>query len=87
MMNLCENNTMTKTGQNLRTILLLTKKNLITQIQQSDLVSLKYKNIPEGEEWRVQLLKELIDIRHNPEMLHEFSYAEIDEMIYQASTT
>ena len=87
MMNLCENNSMTKTGHNLRTILLLTKKNSISQIQESDFVSLAYKNIPEGEEWRVQLLKELIDIRHNPKMLQEFSYDEIDEMISQASTT
>ena len=37
MVNICENDTQTKTGNNLRTIMLLTNKNSVTQIKDSDI--------------------------------------------------
>ena len=86
MVNMCETDTMTKTGNNLRTIMLLTNKNAVLEVKDSDLSSKIYKQIPEGEEWRVPLLNELIEARYNRDMLQEFSYEEIGDMIDLAST-
>ena len=86
MMKNCENNTTTRTGNNLRTIMLLTNVNHISQIKQSDLTSQTYRDIPDGEEWRVPLLKELIEARHDRNMLPEFTHDEIKYLIEIAST-
>ena len=83
----CENDTMTRTGNNLRTIMLLTNVNSISQIKQSVLTSQSYRDIPDGEEWRVPVLKELIEARHDRSMLPEFNHDEIDHLIEIASTT
>ena len=85
MVNICENDTQTKTGNNLRTIMLLTNKNSVTQIKDSDISSSVYNQIPEGEEWRVQLIKELIEAKYNRDILQDFSYDEISAMIDTAS--
>ena len=83
----CENDTMSITGHNLRIIMLLTNQTLLSKIKDSDLNSVIYKQIPEGEEWRVHTLKELMEIRHNPDLLENFTYEEVDEMISFVSTT
>ena len=85
MINECEKNTMTKTGNNLRSSMLLTNNNLISQIKNSDFTPIIYKEIPNGEEWRVNLIKELIDVRHDRDMLQGFTYDEIGDLIELAS--
>ena len=47
----------------------------------SDLDNIIYKEIPDGEEWRVHTLKKLMEIRQNPEMLPNFSYEDIEDLI------
>ena len=86
MIKKCENDTMTKTGNNLRTIMLLTNVNTIFQIKQSDLNLQTYRDIPDGEEWRIPVLKELIEARHDRSMLPEFTLDELDHLIEIAST-
>ena len=83
----CQDNTMTRTGNNLRTIMLLTNDYSVLQIKPINLYSLTYKDIPEGEEWRVNILKELIDARYDRSMLQDFSYDEINHLIELVSTT
>ena len=83
----CENDTMTRTGHNLRSILLLTDKTSFSEINKADLDNVIYKDIPDGEEWRVHSLKELMEIRHNPEMLPNFTYKDIEDMISFVCTT
>ena len=57
MISNCENDTMSKTGHNMRSIMLLTNQTLLSKIKDSDLNSVIYKQIPEGEEWRVHTLR------------------------------
>ena len=78
---------MTRTGHNLRSILLLTNKTSFSKIEKSDLDNITYKEIPDGEEWRVHTLKELMEIRQNPEMLPNFSYKDIEDLISFVCTT
>ena len=61
MMRLVENDTRTVTGRNLRSILLLTDRSTIRQLQPSDVDNVCYYGEP--EQWRVQSLLELIQIR------------------------
>ena len=83
----CENNSQSKTGHNLRTILLKTEKTNISQIDSASINSQKYFRIPDGEEWRVDFLKELIEVRNDPALLENFSIEEIEDFIHFACTT
>ena len=87
MIKKCENDTMTRTGNNLRTIMLLTNVNNIFQIKETDLTEQTYRDIPNEEEWRVPILKELIAARHDRSMLPEFTHDEINHLIEIASNT
>ena len=87
VINYCENDTMSRTGHNLRSILLQTNKTSFSIIKQSDIDTLIYNEVPEREKWRVHTLKELLEIRHNPEMLENFNYEEIDDLINYVCTT
>jgi len=86
MINQCQNDTSTRTGHTLRTIMLLTNSCSLIKMTQFDLTSQTYKDIPEGEEWRVNLIKELIDARHDRNFLPEFSYDENDDLVHLACT-
>ena len=88
MINHCENDIMSRTGHNLRTILLMTNKTSFSKLNNSDLDRLNYREIPEGDEWKIQTLKELLDIRYNPDMLeNNFTHGEIEDLIDYVSTT
>ena len=87
MIKQCENDTMTRTGHNLRSIMILTNNYSVLQIKQSELASQTYRVIPEEEEWRVNIVKELIEARYDRSILQDFSYEEINSLIEIASTT
>jgi hypothetical protein len=50
------------TGSNLRTIMLLTDKNCIDDLE-SGKVDVKYHEIQESEAWRVDLIREVVDVK------------------------
>ena len=59
----------------------LVHKDSINDLSKSDVKSLVFSPIPENEEWRIGMLKELLDIRTNDLVLENFSKVEIDDMI------
>ena len=63
-----------------------TNSSSLSQIRQSDLISQTYRDIPKEDEWRVHLLREFIEARHDRDLLHEFSYNELDDLIHLACT-
>ena len=87
MINQTELYTLSRTGHNLRTIMLICEKNDLSQVSPSDLTSLNYSEVTDGEFWRISFLKELIEIRYDPEMLQNFTIDEIEDMIHFISTT
>ena len=87
MINKTELNTLSRTGYNLRTIILICEKNDISHVSPSDLTTLKYPEVPLGEVWRIPFLRELMEIRYDPEMLQNFTIDEIEDMINFISTT
>ena len=78
---LCQNDTQSITGSNFRKIMLLCKKTSIDHIVDTDIDNLSFCEIPENEEWRLNLVKDLIEARNDPEVLPGFSYAEITDML------
>ena len=59
------------TGNNLRKLLLQTNKYDIRQIQLSDIDTIPYFDLPEEEEWRLEMLKHLIEERQTTKLNNE----------------
>ena len=81
MLHLIEKDTQSVTGSNLRQILVLTEKTDISELNPADSQSIKYCNVPSGEEWRIGLLKELINVRTGNLQVNGFTEAEINSII------
>ena len=65
-------------GSNIRNICILNNTNDILDCIKD---SVKYFPINVSYEWRVNLLKELLSIKHNPHHLEGFSFEEIEILI------
>ena len=63
LLNLIKNNTDTITGRNIREILNRTNKRDIFNVNISELKKQKFCELPENEKWRVNLIKELTNIK------------------------
>ena len=87
MINECQSNTMSRTGKNLRSIMLMCGETNVMNLQTNDIKRLTYVEVPKNENWRVPLLKELLEIRQDPDMLEGFSSEEIDLLIHYTCTT
>ena len=82
MISECEKNTRTVTGNNLREIMLLCKRTDILELEVGNIMDLKYREPPTGDEWKILAVKELIEVRENEDMFIEnFSSQDITEMI------
>ena len=88
MFRICQHDARSVTGSNFRKLMLLCGKNSINDINSQDIDGLVYRQIPNNEEWRIGLVKDLIEIKTNPEMLLPgFTQGEIDEMLHFACVT
>ena len=75
------------TGSNLRNLLLLTDKNSIEEINSDDVRSMNYHPIEEKDAWKVNIIKELTNIKYNELELSEFSREELDEILSYVCTS
>ena len=76
-----ENDVGSTTGSNLRNIMQLMNKNSIDQICINDIRKLEFANIPEGCEWRIPVLEELLCARKSEVEIDNFSRNDIKDMI------
>ena len=91
LLNLIKNDTNTITGRNIKEILNLTNKNNIFDVKISDIKKCKFREMPENEKWRTNILKELTNIRmKNLEVNFDNGEAltknEIDKMLFSIAT-
>ena len=61
--------------------MLLVNKESIKDLNPSDANSIVYNEIPEGEIWRVDILKELIEERSQHIEFEGFSTKELDDIV------
>ena len=77
----------TVTGQNLRNILLLTNKLHVDQLDPSLVNTLEYHKVEEQDVWRVNLVKEILDLQHGDLVLPDgWSEDELEMMLNLACT-
>lgn len=69
------------TGSNIKRILALTKKSKVEEITAADIEKIVYAEIPEGNKWRVELIKEITDIKFGQLELNGFTKEECEEML------
>ena len=74
-------------SNNLRKIMLLEKKNVADKIVNSEIDDLKYAPIPRNNEWKVQLAKEILDIKSGTIEMKLFDNKDLDEVLNYVTTS
>ena len=75
-------NVLSYTGNNLRRIMKLMKKESISELKSSSVkADFKYKPVPEQEMWRMSILEELLEVRENQFEIRGFDQKEIEEIL------
>ena len=64
----------------------LTNRETVKEITVSDIKQLKYHPIPDEEEWRIGIVRDIIDIRNGTAKLENFNAAELNDMLDLACT-
>ena len=67
--------------------MLLTNTNHIDEINSLDIKSLVYFEIPRGDEWRLNMIKELSDYKSGLLKVPGLSYTELDDMMNHVCST
>ena len=80
LLKVIESDTRSVTGHNLRTLLLRSKAENIRDLKPHH-VTAKYRNIPEGEEYRVNFVKEIIEVKNNNLEVNGFDADELQEIL------
>ena len=75
------------TGSNLRNIMKLVNKTCINDLSPDDSRLVSYHPVPAEEEWRISLVRELIEIRNQTADLQGFSWKELEDILNFACTT
>ena len=75
------------TGSNLRRILLLTKKTKVEDITEKDIENIESDEISDDNMWRVNIIREITDLKFGQVMIDGFSIEECDEILQYACTS
>ena len=81
MLNLIISDVRSKTGGNLRKILLNTDKSNVSEITRKDVENIQYHPLSDNMMWKGRLISELIGKREGQVMINEFSDEEATSMI------
>ena len=73
------------TGENLRKIMLILGETNVEKLESVKLLSKTYVDIPTGDEWKINIAKELLDTR-NLLIINGFKRKELDEMLEFVTT-
>ena len=74
------------TGSNLRKLLLDRNKTSVNQLREENFKSDVYVNIPAGDEWKIVLAKELMEVKNKRLDLHNFTNQEQKELLEFVTT-
>ena len=81
MLSIIKQDCRSTTGRNLRKLMLFLNKTSINDISKDDFAKLTYNVIPPGEEWKINLAKEIIDVKNNHLDIGTLDNAEADDIL------
>ena len=86
LLNIVKNDARSTTGYNMRNMMLLFNKNTIDDIEEKDITEYVYAPVDKKDEWKIQILKELIDVKNGELELENICTEEVDTMIVSLCT-
>ena len=81
MLSVCKYDCLSTTGRNLRNIMLRVMKSRVDDIIVDDIKILVYNVTPPGDEWKVTLAKEILDVKGRNMELKILNKAELDDIL------
>ena len=78
LMKAVKHNARTTTGSNLRKILLMTDKFDVDELDPNDADSVKYHPLEKNQSWKVNLIKEAIDVKHDNLVVEGFETEKLE---------
>ena len=81
LLNTIKNDARSTTGLNLRNMMLLFKKNNIDDVVEKDIIEYTYAPVEEKDEWKIQMVKELIDVKNDEVQIENITKEEADLII------
>ena len=84
LLNIIKNDARSTTGQNPRNMMLLFDKNSIDDIKEKDiLLEFVYAPVEKNDEWKIQMIKELINVKNKELEIENISNDKAELMIEQ----
>ena len=80
LLDIAQSDVRTTTGANLRFIMLLTEKNRICELKAGN-VDFAYHKINEADEWKIDFIKEIIDVKNDNLNVAGMELDEIEEIL------
>ena len=87
LLNVIKNDTRSTTGNNLRNILLLCEKSQLEEIDFDSINQIRYHPIDEENEWKLNIIEELINSKYCLLTIPGFSVEECEDLIVSISTS
>ena len=78
LFDIVKDDTQSVTGNNLRKTMLLLNKASIEDLKPNDTNEIEYRQIPETERWKLDIVKEITDIKFGVQTLESFPHEELD---------
>ena len=76
-----KNDARSNTGANLRRIMLLVNKVKVCDVTKKDIDEVKYAEVPPEDEWKVGMVREIIDIKYSRLDVENFNKEELNEIL------
>ena len=81
LLKIIRTDTRSTTGSNLRKIMIILGKHTIDEVKSSDINGYEYAPVKPDDVWRINMVKELIEVRANQATIENFSEDELEEIL------
>ena len=75
------------TGNNFRNIMLLLGKSVVQDVKREDVKNIKYFPITEAERWRIDAIKEIVEVKNRTLDIDNFKLEELEEILTNLCTS
>ena len=75
------------TGQNFRNIMLLVGKSSVEAVKKEDAYKIEYFPIDEMDKWKVDVIKEIIDVKNRILDIEDFELEKLEEILTHLCTS